>query len=673
MRLAEQQGRTASRRVAFWAGLMVIASLAVMCLAIVRVFDAAIAPELTRRSELIATHLSDDLEHALSMGVPLQALGGIDQVINKRLTPFAEVDRITVLDVNGKIIAEATRSQLAPTLAERAAAIGNKGDGLDFATPIFRGNSRVGEVRVTTNLAIMRAKMRDVVLDVLVVALVAILLGFELVQWVVAGSVAKPYDRVNRVLREQALGRFHQIVPESSAGILRRIARRLTDRANDLARAANRVGRLPAIQQAYFVDVRLPLFLFSTATEIGGSFLPVYARDAGAPAWLSPEMAATAPLIAYLVSMAIVAPFGPQLIERIGPRRMFLTAVPLTALASIGVGLGQSTLSISAWVGGMAFLYALATTACHTYVVRTTPAGQDAKAMSSYLFVIIAGAFCGSALGGVLADRIGISATFFFGALIALIAAGLGATTIIGATQAHEVSDEPKAAAAPAGRKTAMLVNYRFLALVFGIAVPANLGMSVFIWYVVPVMLEQEGARSADIGRVIMLYYLVPLLIGPAAARLADGRLGTVPLLIGGMGLSGIALTLLGFNPGFWPMVAAVAAFGFGGAMCEVSQHAHAMRIAAASQNPAALDIGFAAMRLLERVAAIAGLLLGASLAARLGYGAVITALGATMLLGTGMVFLAEIVSLLGRIRGGGGGQFAIGSESNFASQGDRK
>ena len=596
---------------------------------------------------MIATYLSDDLEHALSMGVPLEALGGIEQVIQKRLLPFPEVDRITIVDTNGHTIAEATRVQEKPTIAQRAAAIAKKDQVLEFSAPIFHGNSSVGEVRVATNLAFMRNKMRDVVLDVLVVALVAILLGFELVQWVVAGSVAKPYDRVNRILKEQAEGRFEQIVPASSAGILRRIARRLTDRANDLAKAAGKLERLASIQQAYFVDVRLPLFLFSTATEIGGSFLPIFARDAGAPGWLSPEMAATAPLIAYLVAMAIVAPFGPQIVDRIGSRRIFLTAVPLTAFSLIGIGLGNSTLSISAWVGGMAFLYALATTACHTYVLRTTPAGQAALAMSSYLFVIIAGAFCGSALGGVLADRIGQNSTFFFGAAIALIAALLGTSTIIASPNRSSEPAEHEAATQSGGKAKGVLFNYRFLALAFGIAVPANLGMSVFIWYVVPVMLEQAGARSADIGRVIMLYYLIPLIIGPAAARMADGRVGTAALLVIGMGLSGVALTLLGFYPGFWPMVAAVAAFGFGGAMCEVSQHAHAIRIAEASRNTASLDTGFAALRLLERVAAIAGLLLSASLASKLGYSAVITALGATMLIGTALVLLAEFRQLV--------------------------
>jgi len=640
LELKEQQGRIASRNVAFWTGAVVIASLVTMCLAIVEVFDASIEPELAKRSQLVASYLSNDLEHALNLGIPLDAIGGVESVITSRMSPFEEIDHIAIVAENGRTIAEATRSLSTPTMTERAAALGLH-DGLVNVTPIYRGNARVGEVSVTTNLGLMRAKMHDVVLDVMVVALVAVLLGFELVQWVVAGAVAKPYDRVHRVLIEQAAGRFQRIVPETSAGILRRIARRLTDRAIDLAGAAGKQARLPAVQQAYFVDIRLPLFLFSTATEIGGAFLPIYARDAGAPDWLSPEMAATAPLIMYLASMAIVAPIGGRIVERIGPRRIFLSVVPLTALTCVGIAFGQSTLSIAAWVGAMAFLYALAMIACHTYVIRTTPSGQDAKAMSAYIFVSIAGAFCGSALGGVLADRIGAGPTFLFGALVALLAGALGATTIIRSTK-PQAAPAQTPEAAPRNRKAAILLNGRFLALVLGIAVPANLGMSVFIWYLVPVVLEQFGARSADIGRVIMLYYLIPLLIGPAAARLADGRLGCVPLLIAGMGMSGAALTALAYAPGFWPMVAAVAVFGFGGALCEVSQHAHAIRIAVASGNPAALQTGFAALRLLERVAAIGGLLLGASLATTYGYSVAIGAVGAAMLAGTALVFLAE-------------------------------
>src|SRR3546814_5807963 len=43
-------------------------------------------------------------------------------------------------------------------------------------------------------------------------------------------------------------------------------------------------------------DVRLPLFFFSVSTEIAAAFLPLYARAASRPEWLSPEIAAAAPL-----------------------------------------------------------------------------------------------------------------------------------------------------------------------------------------------------------------------------------------------------------------------------------------------------------------------------------------------------------------------------------------
>ncbi len=650
MNVTEHHGRSASRRVAFWAGVLVIASLLAMCFAVLRVFDASIQPELTKRSQLISTSIGDDFEHAMNMGIPFDAIGGVDGFIKKRLDAFEEVDRIVVATQDGRVMAEVARELAVPTVAERAAAMGAD-DGMVPVTPIFHGNNRVGEVRVTTNLAFMRTKMHDVFLDVMVVALVAMLLGFELVLWVIAGAVAKPYDRVHRVLQEQADGSFEQIVPESAAGILRRIARRLTDRANDRAKTTGVLHRLPAIQQAYFSDIRLPLFLFSTSTEIGGAFLPIYARNAGGPAWLSPEMAATAPLIAYLVSMALVQPIGSKIVHRFGSRQVFLATVPITALALVGVGLGQSALAIAAWVGAMAFVYALATIACHTYVVRTKLEGQDAKAIGSYLFVVIAGAVCGSALGGVLADRIGEGPTFLVGALIALTAAGLGATTIIAFPATEEAAPRPKTSR---GGMASILLNVRFLALVFGNAVPASLGMSVFIWYIVPVVLEESGARSADIGRVIMLYYLVPLAIGPMAARLADGRLGCVPLLVGGMGICGAALSALAISPGFWPMVIAVSALGFGSALCEVSRHAHALHIAAASDDPSALDTGFAALGLVERLAAIAGLLLSASLAKTYGYTAAIEVLGVTMLVGAALVLLVEsstfIVSRFTRI-----------------------
>ncbi|HEX9905067.1 MAG TPA: hypothetical protein VGA77_08900, partial [Propylenella sp.] len=94
-------------------------------------------------------------------------------------------------------------------------------------------------------------------------------------------------------------------------------------------------GRPVRLRLSDFNDIRLALFLFSLATEIAAAFLPLYARAAARPYWLSPEMAAAALLALYLIAVAIVSPFGGALARRFGPRRLFLAAVPPTALALI--------------------------------------------------------------------------------------------------------------------------------------------------------------------------------------------------------------------------------------------------------------------------------------------------------------------------------------------------
>ena len=486
----------------------------------------------------------------------------------------------------------------------------------------------------------MRTRLQDVLLDVFVVALVSVLLAFELVIMVMAGALGKPLDRIFTLLRMQAQGVFQHVIPASDGGDLRRIARRISDRASHLAEKAG--GSKPTrLAQAYFVDVRLALFVFSFATEISGAFLPLYARDAGGPKWLTDDMAATAPLIAYLAAIAAIAPFSARITKWVSPKPLFLACIPLTALAMVGVGLGQSALWIAIWHGAMAIVYALATIACQEYAIRTAPREEMAQAIGSYLFVIMGGAFSGIALGGVLADRIGESATFFFGAGLVLVAGVLGAATISGHVVARpESSVETDKLDRRSGFR--FLRNLRFLSLVLGVGATMNIGMSVFIWYLTPVILEGEGASVSDIGRTMMLFYIVPLFVGPNIARLADGPVGYGPMLIAGTMISGLALSSLTIWSGFWPMVVVVTAFGIGFAMCDGIQYAQAIRLSEISGLGGARDIGLVTLRLSNRIAAIVGLLSGAVLAESFEYVTMAIAIGLLMLLGSLVLMLTE-------------------------------
>jgi predicted MFS family arabinose efflux permease len=633
-------GRSAARYVVFLATAMIAISLFLSGYAALKVFENAIEPEIVKRANLIGRSVRSEVGRALAIGIPFNAIAGADQYLSGVIDDFPEVNRITLLDNNGVKVAEAIRSLPENPSTGVLKNIGT-GTGNLIISPMLNGNTLVGQVVLEIDKNFVASKIQDILLDVLVLALIAILLSFELVIWTVSNAIGKPLDRIFLILNEQISGVFRHVIEPASAGNMKRVARRLSDRAYDLAERGNISQSLVSIQKAYFSDVRLPLFLYSTATEISGAFLPMYARDAGGPIWLTDELAATAPLIAYLLAIALVSPFSGRISNRIGARNLFLLSVPLTALAMIGVGLGFSVLSISLWHGVMALVYALATVACQEYALRAAPKGEDAQVLGSFLFVILGGAFCGAALGGVLADRIGISSTFFTGAGLAVLSGVLGylalSTNI--QTQQEETSESPNATKLRSG---SILSNFRFLALLIGVAGPINIGQSVFIWYITPLALEAEGASFADIGRVIMIYYLVPLFVGPTIARLADGRVGYVPFILTGLIVSGFAMSSLFFWSGFWPIVAVVTLFGFGHSMCEATQYAQAIRVAKESHIERARDTGLATLRVVERLAAIIGLIVAALFLKQFGYVSITVLIGLFMWSGAIIVALAE-------------------------------
>ena len=159
----------------------------------------------------------------------------------------------------------------------------------------------------------------------------------------------------------------------------------LNDRAEDLAErfsalsAAKRseitaalsvkfaVGKPILLRLSEVNDIRLALFMFAAATEIAAAFLPLYARAAPRPAWISPELSAAAPLVFYLFAIACMSPFGSALVRRFGARRLFVASVPPTVVALAAMGLGDSLAGLTFWRGIVAIFYATATIACQEY------------------------------------------------------------------------------------------------------------------------------------------------------------------------------------------------------------------------------------------------------------------------------------------------------------------
>ncbi len=631
--------------------VLITATVVAVGVVSVRAFDRAVEPELANRARLIGVLVRGEVQRATEVGIPFDSLAGLDAYLSETLARFEEIGRISVVTASGQDVATAERPST-PTFLERTGlntiiAI----HGTSFALPVIDGNRIVGEIRVDASPRFVQSRLRDVFLDVMVIATVAVVIALELALAIVVASVAKPLSGVLLLLREQQEGKFENRIQPRGLGGVGRAAARLSDHAQDLyerlsalpvylrSRLPAEIGVRIAIGRPTYLrlsdprDIRLALFLLSVGSEIAAAFLPVYARAALRPDWLSPEIAAAAPLLTYLGTTAALTPFSGALTGRVGARRLFVLAVLLIAVALAGMGIADSIVEIAIWRGVIGAAYALATVACQEYAIRASDERNAAKAIGGFVAVIYAGVFCGSAIGGVIAGRFGFMTAFAIAAAIVVLAGVLASTAMNGLAGLPE----PRKTESPSparGRPTA-----RYLALLVGVAMPMNAATAILVWYLTPLMLAESGSGTAETARVVMLYYLAVVLFGPAVARLADRPPGPAVLVITGAILSGAALASLSFWDGFWAVASAVAGLGLGHTLIRAPQYAVALRIAAAG-GP-----GLAGLRLFERLGAIVGLAVVALALPESGPAASIRALAIVVLGGAGLYAMFELAS----------------------------
>jgi len=581
---------------------------------VVGAFDRAVAPELDKRTRLIGTIVRAEIQRALELGVHLEAVAGLDSYLSETLGKFVEVEAIAVRAANGTTVAAAHRlAQGAQRSAQGPAGAQTVFERGSYTLPILEGNRLVGEIQIDTSPTFVRTRLREVFLDVLVIAVVATLLAVELTLVLIATSVTGPLARVLHLLDDQRRGDFSHVIRPGGLGGLSRVAARLNDHAEDLAerwaalpsgaratvqRSLNALiadGRPALLRLSDIGDVRLPLFLYVIASEVAVAFLPVYSRALVRPDWLTPAMAAASPLVLYLLAAALLTPISGRLSRRLGARNLFLWSIPPTVVSLAALAMATHVVEVALWRGVMAVFYATATIACQEYAFRASIDARSAKPMGSFVAVVYGGVFCAAALGGVVAGRFGYHAALLSGAAFAVLAGVLGAINMRG-NAGDAIRDAGRPIPPPPWR-----FDIRLLALLLALAVPMSATTAVFVWYLTPLMLTETGSGPAEVARVVMLYYLAVVVFGPPVTAASDGRIGPRPLVVLGASIAGLGLLSLSVWSGFWAVTTAMAALGIGHTVLRAPLYAWAQHV-----DPSGASI--MPLRLAERVGAILGL-----------------------------------------------------------------
>jgi len=438
------------------------------------------------------------------------------------------------------------------------------GDSYDAALPILEDGRIVGWIHVGISRARLDSVLADMRWDVLIVLLVVLLATSEFLRFSLFRTVSAPVDLVSRLQARLATGDWttraqDNIVSEAGQVVrqLNVLVRRMNDRWDRLrwmatqSDAALRAGAvldgvrqrlrfgLASVQDGLGTGAasgRLPLFLFVFAEQLSTSFNPIYALElAGGQGGI---MGAALPIVAFVAAVALFTPLGGTVVARRGPRDAMLIGLVPAALGHVGAAFctDLTTFAIARGICGAG--YAVVTIACQVHLAQEAPKGRVARSLGGFTAAVMTGAVCGTAIGAVLADRVGFRMTLTLSMALVLVTALLVWRTFV----AGGVTEQKPMGLWRSVR--AAFAEPRFVLLVLFAAIPAKVLLGGFIFFLAPLELRELGLSQAAIGRNVMLYGLCMLPAIVFGAWLTDrtGRGGLIITLAGV--LNGLALLL---------------------------------------------------------------------------------------------------------------------------------
>ena len=619
-------------------------------------FNRFLEPELKKKAQLIALNIQQDFTRAIEFGIPFDEMVAVDEYLDLIAHEFDEVTYLDVQNDNGKTLFRGEQIKSAnlksknrnqPTDAEgRLKGSHERSKSINYSYPLKIDDSNIGSIQVGINENYVRNQLNSIIYDNMIIFLVAVLVAFQIMTAIFLFYVTGPIERLNMLINLQVRGNFSKYIITRGgdsvgkiAGYLSQSAKKLNayfrDRRDQLKtlssetlRRIDRIGQSyglspieppTALIRASVSDIRIPLFLFAFAEELQKSFLPLFIRQLYQPIpWLNESVVISLPIVVWLTIVGLAAPFSGQWSKRFGSRNIFLYGLIPSCLGFLGCSMAHTILEVILWRGATGLGYAMITIACQDYLLGKNVAGSRNVNIAGFIGIVITATMCGTAIGGILAARIGYQATFRIAAGLIFLA-GFAGYHMLNRDAGTEIKITGKKIGGMKGVRM-IFKNRRFLVFLLCIAIPTNILMAAYLWYLVPLYLFDLGATTAEIGRTMMIYYLLIIAIGGAVAKKVT-TLNGLTLLVGlGSLLSGIGLMAFHRWYNFWAVVLTVVLLGLSHALIKAPQITLALDICQAEVHAAGHNVVLGSLRLLERFGGIVGLIIGAVMIGYYGY-----------------------------------------------------
>jgi predicted MFS family arabinose efflux permease len=568
------------------AGLMLALGLAQAAYSLqnARLLNTEYRNLIENQAEAIATFLQQDLDGLLDKGVRLDKLVGINKVLSRILAGNPEVASIDIQDAAGKVLYSTTEQETSQE-SVRIKPIGT------------RAGEALGAVRVFPSQRFIHAQLQSGLLDALTVTVVSFLFLAEMALFLSAYMKAK-------LLRASA-------------------------------------GAAPDWGEAYGV-IRPAAFLFIFAMGLSVSFLPLFMEALYKPmAGLSKDLALGLPISAEMLFTGLsIVPCGMWLDAR-GWREPFYTGLVATALGSFLCfeATGPTGLIAARSVVGLG--YGLTWLAMQHFVFSHTDTDTRAKGFSHLVAGIYAGSLCGTAMGAILADRLGFAPVFLVAVGLTLASGLFTAFCIPRALQTPSQGLARRMGSISPRSLLSFLADRDMLALLGLASIPFSIALVGFMFYFSPLYLRRLGVGQSDIGRVLMVYGLFMVTLAPRISHLVDKARENKGFIVAGGLLGSLGLALFFAYSGFSAVLGAILLLSLAGSLGFAAQAIYAYNAKIVRTMGSGQAMGW--FRALER---------GGQMLGPLVFGQLITVVGMERgvgLAGAGFLFLTLLFWIVAR------------------------
>jgi predicted MFS family arabinose efflux permease len=668
-----------SRRLFLSTSLAMIIAAIISLIVTVVYFNAGLRPYLVDKARAVAESVQQDVQYAISVGIPFEEIRGLEQHITALVEEHPEVSEMRVVSVSEQLeMSEADVAKVIDKDAETEEGLGYRviTSISEIGSILFRsGNaSEVISVDIVENDTVvasivsvvdetyMNGKMTSVFFDTLVILIAVSLVALEVVVVLSASQLAEPFRVVERALNRRASGDLRQYEGGLGRGRLTSFVKTLNvynatlkDRVNAAIVSVADAGRKAMLitlaertslfitdkrQQASIMDARIPLFVFCFAEELQKSFLPLFVAEFYSDSDLfSRDIMMGLPISAFMFVIAVFTPFAGKLVDKFGNRPLFLAGLLPAIAGYLFCYMAQSGNDILIGRSMTAVGYAVITISCQSYIAAVVVAENRARGMAVFVGVLMTATMCGTAIGAILADWLGYKPVFLVATGFAVMAGILGYSML--STDLPEPEQKKKPVGVSKSPIATLLRNSQFVLIVLFCAIPAKVILTGFLYLFVPIYLASLDATQSEIGRVMMLYSLIIIPISPLASGFAD-RLGkNLWMVIGATIASGIVLLGLYQSASVAMVLTVVVALGIVHSFLKAPLIVAAME--AAEKSPDITRTGaLSLLRTSERIGSVIGPVVVAAMLVVLDFGEVAAILGITVaVLGTIMAILS--------------------------------